>query len=283
MKDRAETREVATDGAGIRASAPETVREMFGKIAGRYDLTNTLLSCGVHRLWNRTLAAEILKRGPSRVLDLCCGTGAITRAILQKTQGQSLQISCVDFCPAMLTHASAKLAPWICRGHSLHYLCADAQHLPLPEQNYDAVTVAYGIRNVEVPEKVLQEVLRVLRPGGQLAILELTRPHQSWLRMLHAGYLRLFVPLIGCLSTREREAYRYLAKSIQAFIDPVELEQRMRGVGFERVQRRSLFGGVCTLLTGTRPPCAAAAGSTREALSQLREQAKEPSGSEVRS
>lgn len=275
MDHRGGTGHAAAVGTGIHASAPEMVREMFGKIAGRYDLTNTLLSFGIHRLWNRRLAQEILKRGPSRVLDLCCGTGAITRAILQQAQGRSLQVSCVDFCPAMLTHASAKLAPWAGRGHSLHYLCADAQHLPLAEQNYDAVTVAYGIRNVEVPEKMLAEVLRVLRPGGQLAILELTRPRYGWMRPLHAAYLRLFVPLIGCLSTKEREAYRYLARSIQGFIDPSELERRMREAGFERVQKRALFGGVCTLLTALRPPAPAAAGSTREALSIWREQSKE--------
>jgi demethylmenaquinone methyltransferase/2-methoxy-6-polyprenyl-1,4-benzoquinol methylase len=236
----------------IRAADPETVREMFSTIAARYDVTNALLSFGLHRLWNRRLAKTVLTRSPSKILDLCCGTGAIAHELLKRCGTQSAQVTCADFCPSMLTHATAKLAPWARLGHQLQYLCADAQSLPLPEQAFDAVTIAYGIRNVADPLRALAEAHRVLRPGGQIAVLELTRPQMPWLSWAHRGYLKVMVPLLGALSTRQKAAYQYLARSIRQFTDPAVLAQHMQQIGFHRVHQQPLWGGVCTLITGIR-------------------------------
>jgi demethylmenaquinone methyltransferase/2-methoxy-6-polyprenyl-1,4-benzoquinol methylase len=236
----------------IRAADPETVREMFSTIAARYDVTNALLSLGLHRLWNCQLAKSVLARAPGKILDLCCGTGAIAHELLKRFPTRSAQLTCADFCPGMLTHATAKLAPWARLGHQLQYLCADAQQLPLPEQAFDAVTIAYGIRNVAEPVRALAEAHRVLRPGGQLAILELTRPRAAWLSWAHRCYLRVMVPLLGAISTRQKAAYQYLARSIRQFSDPQTLAHQMQQLGFHRVQQQPLWGGVCTLITGVR-------------------------------
>ena len=240
------------DSTRYESQAPATIQQLFGQIAKRYDLTNSLLSFGLHRVWNRRLAQKILERTPTCVVDLCCGTGEIARAFLTQSQRTSVQITCVDFCPSMLALATDKLAPWAARGHQLTYVVADVQQLPLPDGLFDAATMAYGIRNVASPDLALQEAHRVLRDGGQLAILELTRPRSAILKFFHRGYTRWGIPLLGSLTTSSRAAYCYLGQSIQGFLDPVDLAKRMETAGFGDVEIVPLLGGAATLLVGTK-------------------------------
>jgi demethylmenaquinone methyltransferase/2-methoxy-6-polyprenyl-1,4-benzoquinol methylase len=238
-------------GPSIRSADPETVREMFSRIASRYDLTNAALSFGLHRVWNARLARAVLAASPRKILDLCAGTGAIAHE-LAGSSPHPLDLTCADFCPGMLRRAADRLARWQSRGHRCEVLCADAMDLPMADAGFDAVTMAYGIRNVAQPRRAIAEAARVLRSGGVFGVLELTRPRARIMAMLHQAYLRLVVPCMGFLVTRDRQAYQYLASSIQSFSDPQHLMEMMREEGFERVASQPLWGGVCTLIIGVR-------------------------------
>lgn len=220
---------------------PETIRSLFSRIAPRYDLMNSILSLGMHVLWNRSLIREI--KGANSLLDLCAGTGAIGLPYLKNNP--KAQALLVDFCPEMLEKAKK-------RGHSfgnrLFTLVADVQELKIPTKKFEAVSIAYGIRNVNSPSKCFQCVYELLEPGGTFAILELTRPKFWIMRKAHKLYTMLMLPLLGYLFTGDRHAYSYLAKSVQQFTPPEELLSQLLPLGFSKVKCRSLMGGIATLI-----------------------------------
>jgi demethylmenaquinone methyltransferase/2-methoxy-6-polyprenyl-1,4-benzoquinol methylase len=137
--------------------------------------------------------------------------------------------------------------------HTLQYIQADVQRLPFLNQSIDCATMAYGIRNVHHPLKCLQEVFRVLKPGGCFGLLELTRPRNRLLKMGHQLYLKIFLPLLGKFLTANEDAYHYLQQSIHTFIPPGELEDLIKIAGFTKTGRYSLAGGVATIITGYKP------------------------------
>jgi demethylmenaquinone methyltransferase/2-methoxy-6-polyprenyl-1,4-benzoquinol methylase len=234
-----------------RKDQPSSIQELFGSIAPRYDMTNAVLSLGLHRLWNRRLVNTVLlpiKTGP--ILDLCCGTGQIAWTYLKKIPTQR-EVHLIDFCPEMLTVAKQRAATLsLDSKHNLSFTQGDAQAIPLENHSMAVATIAYGIRNVHNPKLCFQELTRVLKPGGKVGILELTRPNQRFLRMGHAFYLNHILPTLGRICTTNYSAYSYLSSSIDSFIEPRQLVQDMYDAGFAHATAIPLLYGTAHLLIG---------------------------------
>jgi demethylmenaquinone methyltransferase / 2-methoxy-6-polyprenyl-1,4-benzoquinol methylase len=224
------------------------IRQLFNTIAARYDITNALISFGCHTLWYRRFIHTILSESiPHAVLDLCCGTGAVTErlaATMTKRRIPLPTIDCVDFSDNMLEGARQRL-------HRLHvvsrFINSDAALLPLPDNSYDTIIVAYGIRNLTEKKKALSEARRVLKPHGKLFILELTSPSLPVIRLLHTAYLKTAVPLLGALLTRHKKPYQYLEQSIKNFSVP-DLLSSLEQTGFSASDPVSLSFGVATII-----------------------------------
>lgn len=219
------------------------IQEMFGTIAPAYDATNTILSLGWHKRWNHSLVSSLSPYRPRTLLDLCAGTGEIAFSFLKQSTTSNAIL--LDFCPEMLAVADEKGKSFNTRFQTI---VGDAQELTLPAESVDAVTIAYGIRNIENPLQAAREIKRVLRPNGVLAILELTRPTNRFLHLMHRFYLTLMVPILGKLSTKNKEAYKYLAKSILSFLSPEELIASLESVGFTLEKKKSLMGGIAHII-----------------------------------
>ena len=231
---------------------PDTIRSLFNHIAKRYDLANSLLSFHTHAIWNQKIAREIVqKASPSNVLDLCSGTGDIAIRILHyaaKNKYIIPDVHLVDFSSEMLKIAKLKAAHFAKEiQDKMIFQEADVTALTYPDNSFDAATCAYGIRNVKNVPLFFQQVYRTLKPQGHLAILELTRPKNVFLKAAHDLYIRTCIPIIGKLLTSDKEAYGYLQESIRAFISPDNLAASAKDAGFKNIQVKSLSGGIATL------------------------------------
>jgi len=220
---------------------------MFGRVAGRYDVANHLLSANVDRYWrNRTVARVrgILKRPEARVLDLACGTGDLLIA-LEHEAGRTLIGG--DFCHPMLTGAQAKLQ----RGRFKSVLVeSDALALPFADSSLDLVTIAFGYRNLANYRAGLIEMRRVLRPGGALAILEFTQPPNKAFASVYNWYSRRVLPVLGGAISGAPEAYRYLPESVRKFPDAPQLARMITEAGFNPVDWEYLTFGIAALHVG---------------------------------
>jgi demethylmenaquinone methyltransferase/2-methoxy-6-polyprenyl-1,4-benzoquinol methylase len=235
------------EGARSEQEASRWVRSMFGRVARRYDLANHLLSANVDRYWrNRTVARvrDILKRPDARALDLACGTGDLLIA-LERAAGRSLIGS--DFCHPMLTGAQTKLQRGRLRSVLLE---SDALALPFPDSSLDLITIAFGYRNLANYRAGLVEMRRVLRPGGALAILELTQPPNHAFASVYNWYARHILPILGGVISGAPEAYRYLPESVRKFPDAPQLAHMMTEAGFAQVDWEYLTFGIAALHIG---------------------------------
>jgi demethylmenaquinone methyltransferase/2-methoxy-6-polyprenyl-1,4-benzoquinol methylase len=231
---------------------PATIQNMFGTIAKQYDRTNAVLSFQLHRLWNKELIRKVIGNNyPENVLDLCCGTGEIALSYLKNRTG-SCEAFMLDFCPEMLECAKEKATAQHLNRHLIHYLKADAQDIPLPNNTIACATMAYGIRNIKDPLKSAKEVHRVLKEGGTFGILELTQPTNRVLRFGHSMYLQYALPILGRFLTSNQEAYNYLCNSIHTFIPPEKLMEVLESAGFKDIKRTPLSAGVATIITGKK-------------------------------
>jgi demethylmenaquinone methyltransferase/2-methoxy-6-polyprenyl-1,4-benzoquinol methylase len=220
------------------------VREMFARVAPRYDLLNHLLSFNVDRLWRRAVARrfqDVLSRPESRVLDLCCGTGDLALALERRGPAR---IIASDFCHPMLVRAAGKQVPYLAE--------ADALALPFADATFDLLTVAFGFRNLADYDAGLREMLRLLRPGGQAGILEFSEPPGALFGPLYRFYFRHVLPRLGGAISGDPGAYTYLPSSVGRFPSPEELSQRMREAGFQNVEWTRLTYGVACLHVGTK-------------------------------
>ncbi len=227
------------------------VRQMFSRVAHRYDLANHLLSFNIDRGWRSRVvrrAAAALGRPDARVLDICCGTGDLTLALAANRPANAAPILGSDFCHPMLTAAGAKIA----RGHARAALFeADALNLPIASGSLDALTVAFGFRNLANYDAGLREMRRVLRPGGMAIILEFSQPPNRAFAALYSFYSRRILPWIGGAISGSREAYAYLPESVRKFPGPEELANRMRAAGFANASFERLTGGIVALHVGS--------------------------------
>jgi demethylmenaquinone methyltransferase / 2-methoxy-6-polyprenyl-1,4-benzoquinol methylase len=226
------------------------VREMFAGIAARYDLLNHLLSGNTDQRWRRIVAERLrpaLEHEGARALDVACGTGDLSLAI---AAGTGARVTGTDFCRPMLEIASRKTAQAAAR---IPYVEGDALCLPFADRSFDAVSIAFGLRNLASVEGGLRELLRVLKPGGRCAVLEFSSPVVPGFRALFQFYFTRILPRIGGLISGSRGAYEYLPDSVSRFPDQKRLAALMRGVGFEEVEYFNLTGGIAALHLGTRP------------------------------
>ena len=232
--------------------AARWVRGMFGRIAGRYDLLNHLLSFNLDRRWRkRTVArvADVLDRPGARVLDLCCGTGDVMLA-LEARRGLSHQETPIlgsDFCHPMLVEAQRKVAA---QKRKSALFESDALVLPLADRSLDLITIAFGFRNLANYTRGLEELLRVLKPGGVAAILEFSQPTNRAFGALYGFFSTRVLPRIGGLVSGSPDAYSYLPESIRKFPDAESLAGQMRAAGFRRVEFERMTGGAVALHLG---------------------------------
>jgi demethylmenaquinone methyltransferase / 2-methoxy-6-polyprenyl-1,4-benzoquinol methylase len=225
------------------------VRGMFGRIAGRYDLLNHLLSFNLDRLWRaRTVRAvsAVLADPNARILDLCCGTGDVLLA-LEKRRGAP--VLGADFCHPMLVEANRKIAA---RRFKTPLFEGDALQLPLADNSLDLVTIAFGFRNFTNYERGLDELRRVLKPGGTLAILEFSQPQNRLFRGLYGWFSTRLLPRIGGFVSGSGDAYEYLPESIRKFPDANGLASKMVSHGFEKVRYEPMTFGTVALHLGTK-------------------------------
>ena len=227
----------------LAAKKSGEIRGMFGRIAPRYDLLNRVLSLGRDVSWRPLVAKRVSVAAPVRVLDVCAGTGDLALAL-----PDGLAVG-VDFSLPMLAVARRKAAG---HGRSLPLVAADALRLPVPDACIDVVTVAFGVRNFEGLEAGLTELVRVLRPGGTLLVLEFSRPRGP-LAPLLAWWVRAVPPRIGRLLSGDPEAYTYLPASVGTFPDTDTLCWTLTQTGLEGVKATALTGGVASLYEGVRP------------------------------
>ena len=217
--------------------APDAVRDMFDRIAPVYDLMNRVMTAGLDQRWRRLTVRAVVRPG-DRVLDACCGTGDL--AVAARQAGAS--VVGLDFSERMLERARRKDA-------SVEWVQGDLLELPFADASFDAATVGFGVRNVADLERALAELRRVLRPGGRLGILEITRPGGP-LRLFYRLWFDVLIPLAGKILPGG-SAYTYLPASVRRFPGPGELAQLMRAQGLGQVGYRTLAGGIVALHTGT--------------------------------
>ena len=211
------------------SDAAEHVREIFGSIAPTYDRANHLLSLGLDRRWWRRAAVtfrEILARPDARVLDICCGTGDLTAALLAERPAKAEAVTGLDFSREMLQLAERKYA-----GANVRWVEGDAMALPFPDGSFDLVTSAFGFRNLSNYAAGLAEIQRVLRPGGCIGILECNQP-EGLSGTLYNLYFHRVLPVVGGWISGERAAYEYLPASVRRFPRPARMLQLMQGAGF---------------------------------------------------
>jgi len=238
-------------GAQGEVQAASWVRDMFAQIAPRYDLLNHLLSFNIDRGWRKALLASfdsILALPQARILDLCCGTGDVMLDLQADAKGTVMG---ADFCHPMLVSAAQKSAR---SGRPARLFEADALNLPLPDDTLDAISVAFGFRNLANYAGGLNELRRVLKPGGLVAILEFSHPPNPIVKAGYNFYSRALLPLIGRAISGSRDAYSYLPESIGKFPQAQELQRMMERAGFGQTRYRPLSGGIAALHTGENSP-----------------------------
>ncbi|MFQ3229089.1 bifunctional demethylmenaquinone methyltransferase/2-methoxy-6-polyprenyl-1,4-benzoquinol methylase UbiE [Reinekea sp.] len=226
------------------------VADVFHSVAAKYDIMNDLMSFGVHRVWKKYTIEMSGVRVGNRVLDIAGGTGDLTRAF-SKRVGPQGQVILADINESMLKVGRDKLADKGVAGN-LEVVQANAEVLPFPTDYFDVVTIAFGLRNVTDKDKAIAEMLRVLKPGGRLLVLEFSKPKSELLSKAYDLYSFKALPLMGKLVTQDADSYQYLAESIRKHPDQETLKQMMLDAGFARVSFHNLTGGIVAMHRGVK-------------------------------
>lgn len=223
------------------------VRRVFDSVAGRYDVMNDLMSLGVHRLWKRAAVELLQVRAGQRILDLATGTGDMAVPLAHQA-GPAGWVMAADINAAMLARGRAQCADRGAVGN-IAFVQADAERLPFPDDYFDGVMMAFGLRNVTHKDAALRAIHRVLRPGGRVLILEFSRAKGA-VRPLYDAYSLHALPLIGRLVAGDADSYRYLAESIRRHPDQAALKALMEQAGFERCDYIDMSAGIVALHRG---------------------------------
>jgi len=238
------------EGTSEEKQAARVVQEMFTRIAPRYDFLNHLLSLSLDRLWRRRTAralARHLAGAGSCALDLCCGTGDLALELARVSRGAVVGS---DFVHPMLARAREKAAR---QGRRLLLVEADALELPFADAQFEVVTAAFGFRNLANYRRGLEEIYRVLKPGGEVAILEFSMPRRGLLATLYGFYFRRVLPWVGQAVSGVRGPYSYLPASVEKFPDCEEFARWLEAAGFRSVRYEQWTGGTVALHRGTKP------------------------------
>jgi demethylmenaquinone methyltransferase/2-methoxy-6-polyprenyl-1,4-benzoquinol methylase len=223
------------------------VRDMFDRIARRYDLLNTVMTAGLNRLWNRRVVDAASLNPGGTALDLACGTGTLTRDLARKV-GPDGYVLGIDFSREMLRVARSRPTPGVA------YRLGDATHLEdVPSDSFDAATIAYGARNIPDLDALFSEMARTLKPGGVAVCLEIATPTGRVSSRFYGLWFDRIVPKLGAVISGDASAYSYLPESVKEFVAPDELADIIGRNGLQNVTWRRLAGGIITLHRGTRP------------------------------
>jgi demethylmenaquinone methyltransferase/2-methoxy-6-polyprenyl-1,4-benzoquinol methylase len=226
------------------------VAEVFDSVAARYDVMNDLMSAGIHRLWKRfTIELSGVRKG-NAVLDIAGGTGDLA-ARFAEIVGPEGRVVLADINGAMLEVGRDKLLDTGRQGN-IEFVQADAQDLPFPDDSFDCVTIAFGLRNVTDKDKALRSMLRVLKPGGRLLVLEFSKPANPLLSRAYDTYSFRVLPFMGKLVANDSESYQYLAESIRMHPDQETLKDMMEDAGFSRCEYHDMTGGIVALHKGIK-------------------------------
>ncbi len=223
------------------------VAEVFHSVAAKYDVMNDLMSFGIHRLWKRfTINASKIKRG-AVVLDIAGGTGDLTKQF-SKRVGETGRVVLADINASMLNVGRDRLTDLGLVGN-IDYVQANAEALPFPDNTFDCITIAFGLRNVTDKDKALRSMYRVLKPGGQLLVLEFSKP-ADWLAPIYDTYSFKLLPKIGKLISGDEDSYRYLSESIRMHPDQATLKDMFAEAGFEKCTFNNMNSGIVALHSG---------------------------------
>lgn len=229
------------------------VGELFSAIAARYDFLNDVQSFGLHRYWKHWLVREAMMRPWERALDLCCGTGDIGFLLAGQGQGGCGKVMGLDFSLPMLREGMKRRAAGGRGGqNSVSFAQGDASCVPCGDETCDLVTIGYGLRNLPDYKAGLREILRVLKPGGRLLVLEFGKPENAIWRTVYFGYLRGFVPLLGRLLGGNREAYAYILESLLQYPSQREVAVTMGELGFGGVDVTDFMGGAMAVIVAVK-------------------------------
>jgi demethylmenaquinone methyltransferase / 2-methoxy-6-polyprenyl-1,4-benzoquinol methylase len=246
----------------MRSSELPFVRSMFDHIAPHYDLLNRLLSLRQDVMWRRKLVGALGLPPDGRLLDVACGTCDVGIQAV-RTLGTGIRVTGVDFSTRMLAQARRKLKTHGLADH-IQVVAGDAFDLPVAPGGFDALSIAFGIRNLQDRSTALTSFFTILKPGGVLAVLELATPKPGVALSLYLLYFRRLLPRIGGLFSRNRAAYTYLPDSVLKFPRPSEFARLMAGAGFEAVAWQPLSIGIATLFKGRKPVRRSASGPARQ-------------------
>ncbi|NVK23032.1 MAG: bifunctional demethylmenaquinone methyltransferase/2-methoxy-6-polyprenyl-1,4-benzoquinol methylase UbiE [Kangiellaceae bacterium] len=226
------------------------VAEVFHSVAGKYDVMNDLMSFGIHRVWKRYTIERAAARRGQKVLDIAGGTGDLT-AKFSKIVGDKGQVILADINDSMIKVGRSKLVDNGIVGN-VDYVQANAECLPFPDNYFDRITIAFGLRNVTEKENALQSMYRILKPGGRLLVLEFSKPILPILSKAYDTYSFSLLPFMGKLVANDAESYKYLAESIRMHPDQETLKGLMNEAGFDEVEYTNLTGGVVALHIGKK-------------------------------
>ncbi|NND08406.1 MAG: bifunctional demethylmenaquinone methyltransferase/2-methoxy-6-polyprenyl-1,4-benzoquinol methylase UbiE [Saprospiraceae bacterium] len=233
---------------GGEHSKKQQVENMFDNIAPKYDLLNRVLSAGVDVKWRRRMVRATVSSQPSKILDIATGTGDVAIMLAQKSPASLVEG--LDLSAKMLEIARRKAS----RRNLSHisFVQGDSENLPYPSNTFDAITVAFGVRNFEDTRQGLAECKRVLKAGGSLHVLEFSQPQLTPFKQLYRFYFRHVLPVIGKLTSKDPKAYHYLFESVQSFPAGKEFASLLEGIGYYQVSRKPLTLGICTLYSGKK-------------------------------
>lgn len=233
-------------------SKKQQVSQMFDNIAGNYDFLNHFLSLNIDKTWRRKMIAELVSVNPKNVLDVATGTADVAINTIKQLKINDLTIKGVDISAEMLNIGRQKISK---EGltERIELTLGDSEQLPYEGNKFDAVTVAFGVRNFENLERGLQEMHRVLRGGGKLVVLEFSKPTSFPFRQLYNFYFKYILPIIGKLTSKDNRAYTYLYESVQAFPDGDKFLTVLKKIGFKDIQCKSLTLGICSIYIGYKP------------------------------
>lgn len=225
------------------------VNDLFAAIAPRYDLINDLQSLGLHRAWKRRLVTLAEPRRGRTALDLCCGTGDVAFALAAR----GAEVTGLDFSAPMLAVAARRSAAIPDSAfRAPHFLQGDAQNIPFPDHAFDVVTISYGLRNLADLERGLREMLRVLKPGGRLLVLDFGKPDNAAWRALYFGYLRWLVPVFGKLLCGDAATHAYILESLKHYPGQRGVDAKMRELGCVNPRIVNLLGGIMSINVGEK-------------------------------
>ena len=220
------------------------VESVFDQVYDQYDLMNDFMSFGVHRLWKKDLLNMMNPSPKQKLIDVACGTGDIAQIYL-KYVNTSSEITCVDPNKGMIKKGKEKLSQY----KNLNWIIAPAEKLPISKDKFDFYTISFGLRNTKNLNKALAEAHRVLKPGGRFLCLEFSKIQNQSLNFIYKNYSKL-IPSIGGLVVGDKKPYEYLIKSINQFINQMELIELMSKNGFEKCEYRNLSGGIVSIHSG---------------------------------